>query len=176
MVGDQQNPGGAGSTGSVEVYWPGNNSFTEGPPLPREINEAAVVQTDGSFLLVGGVACCPEESADILRFDYDGWKWEVGNLLMGEISAISNLMEQMNFESYYFVQVMQPKLRVPRHGHVAFGLEGTPPSHLCGNQTTTTSTTTPTTSASSATGAPTVYPCLLSAKLSFLAMIFVISD
>ena len=77
MVGDQQNPGGAGNT--VEVYWPGNNSFTVGPLLPREIDEAAVVQAGGSFLLVGGVACCPEESADILRFDYDGWKWEVNS-------------------------------------------------------------------------------------------------
>ena len=44
MVGDQQDPGGAGSTGSVEIYWPGNSSFTAGPPLPRAINEAAVVQ------------------------------------------------------------------------------------------------------------------------------------
>ena len=83
MVGDQQNPGGAGSTGSIEIYWPSNNSFTVGPPLPREINEAAVVQVDGSFLLVGGVTCCPEESADILRFDYDDWKWEVGGWLGG---------------------------------------------------------------------------------------------
>ena len=85
MVGDQQDPGGAGSTGSVEVYWPSNNSFTAGPPLPREVNEAAVVQTgNGSFLLVGGVTCCPEESADILRFDYDGWKWEVGHARFGQ--------------------------------------------------------------------------------------------
>ena len=91
MVGDQQNPGGAGSTGSIEIYWPSNNSFTVGPPLPRDINEAAVVQVDGSFLLVGGVTCCPEEVADILRFDYDDWKWEVGgwvgNGLMGESLA-----------------------------------------------------------------------------------------
>ena len=87
MVGDQQNPGGSGSTGSIEVYWQSNNSFTEGPPLPREINEAAVVQADGSFLLVGGVTCCPEESADILRFDYYGWKWEVSTLC-GIISVV----------------------------------------------------------------------------------------
>ena len=44
MVGDQQDPGGAGITGSVDIYWPGNSSFTAGPPLPRAINEAAVVQ------------------------------------------------------------------------------------------------------------------------------------
>ena len=83
MVGDQEKPGGAGSTGSIEIYWPSNNSFTEGPPLPRDINEAAVVQVDGSFLLVGGVTCCPEEVADILRFDYDDWKWEVSGWLGG---------------------------------------------------------------------------------------------
>merc|ERR1719188_1569744 len=65
IIGDQQT-----GEGTVEVYWHSNNSFTAGPELPRKVNEAAIVQTGGEIFLVGGVSCCPEESADILRFDF----------------------------------------------------------------------------------------------------------
>ena len=60
------------------------------------------------------------------------------------------------------LQEMEPKLKVPRHGHVAFGLEGAPPPQLCGNPTTTTTTPSiPTTSTSAAAEALDFYPCLL---------------
>ena len=97
IAGNQEAPAGSGL--AVEVYWPSNNSFTVGPQLPLEIDEAAVVQADGSFLLVGGIQypepCCPEESADILRFDYDGWKWEVNSRNLNLILY--------NSESHYFL-------------------------------------------------------------------------
>ena len=128
-------------------------------------------QVGSTFLLVGGVTCCPEESADILGFrpDLGGWrvytKYKRQNELFSEISQ---------FNHNFCQEVTQ--LKVPRHGHVVFGLKGTPPPALCGDPTTstTTSTTTspPSTSSSSSfMGAQTAHLSLLLMSISIYSNI-----
>ena len=85
------------------------------------------LQTGGEILLVGGVACCPEESADILRFDVHGWKWEA--------STVVDMCDESHHVLLFPSQVLDQKLKVPRHGHVAFGFRGTEHLNplLCGS-------------------------------------------
>ena len=122
-------------------------------------------QVGSTFLLVGGVTCCPEESADILGFRPDLGGWRVYTKRQNE------LFSEISQCHHHFCQEVT-QLNVPRHGHVVFGLKGTPPPALCGDPTTSTTTSqpsTPSTSSSSSSlfiGAPTSHLCLLLMSIS----------
>ena len=123
-------------------------------------------QVGSTFLLVGGVTCCPEESADILGFRPDLGGWRVYTKRQNE------LFSEISQFHHHICQEIAEKLKVPRHGHVVFGLKGTPPPALCGDPTTSTTTSLPSTNSTSSSSsslfkeAPTSHLCLLLMSIS----------